>query len=168
MRNSVYDPKITFVIALVLFVVDAFVLNQGLIAIVCLLTIFLYRLPKSISLKLKKRSPKTQLTKSLIYGVMALCVFGANSMNNKMAKGRAEQLISVIEHYYLDNGKYPRDFENLVPEYLSKVPIAKYTLSYNKFRYIRHGNDAMLFYVSFPPFGRPVYKFRDKKWLVRG
>lgn len=164
MDNPAYQFRKTIISAFVLFVIDAFAINQGVIAIIFLLVVFLFWLPKSAILKLFKQSPKIQLTKSLIFGVMAMCIFSANAINNKIAKGRADQLILAIERYHRDNSKYPKELNELTPKYILKVPVAKYTLGFNRFGYIRHDEDAMLFYVAVPPFGRPTYNFSSKKW----
>ncbi len=158
------NPKKTIIIALVLFVVDAFVLNQGVIAAILILAIIFWRLPKSAILKFKNQSPKIQLTKSLIYGVTAICVFGANTINNKIAESRAEQLIHIIEQYHQANGKYPAQLSDLAPTFIPNVPIAKYTLGFNKFWYINRDENASIFYVAMPPFGRPIYNFNNKSW----
>jgi hypothetical protein len=164
MDNPAYNPKKSIIIAFVLFIVDAFVMNLGVIAEILLLVIVLKWLPESAILKFKKQSLKIQLTKSLIYGVMAISVISANAINNKIAKKRAEQVIDAVEQYHQANSKYPAQLSDLVPTYLSKVPEAKYTLAFNKFGYINGDKDAILFYMDLPPFGRPTFDFNDKTW----
>ena len=147
-----------------LFVVDAFVMNQGAIAVITALVIFFWLLPKSALLKYKKESPKAPLTKAAIYGVMVLAVFVANFANNKIATYRAEGLIIAIEKYHQSTGRYPEKLNDLVPAYIPKVPIAKYTLFSSEFWYKNSHDTVVLFYVALPPFGRPTYSFNSQTW----
>jgi hypothetical protein len=150
--------------ATVLFVLDAFVMNQGAISIILILLIVFWWVPKSAFKKYKGQSPKVELTKALIYGSVAIVVFSSNIINNKIAKGRANNLIQVIENYHQTTGQYPQTLTELVPAYLQNVPKAKYTLIFNKFTYINYQGSVSLFYVSLPPYGRPTYVFNRKEW----
>jgi len=148
-----------------IFIIDALFLNQGVIAMITLIVVFIFWLPLAIILIFKKQPSRIPLIKSFIYGFMAVSVLGANTLNNKLAQNRAEALIVAIEQYHQDNAKYPDKLENLVPQYIPKVPIAKYVLSFNKFWYSNHNEYPDLYYVDLPPFGRPTYNFNHKKWI---
>lgn len=165
MDNSVYNHKRTIITALVIFVIDAFVMNQGGIAAILIMAIVFWWLPKSAIFLFKRQSPKIQLTKSIIYGITALCVFGANTINNKIAENRAEQLIHNIEQYHQANSKYPDKLADLVPTYISRVPLAKYTFVFSEFVYFNQDENASIFYFALPPFGRPTYNFNNKSWI---
>ncbi|BBP02081.1 hypothetical protein [Sulfuriferula nivalis] len=164
MNLPVYQVKNTIFTALSLFIVDAFVMNQGAIAVITGVVIVLWLLPKSLVLKYKRESARVPLTKAAIYSIMVLLVFLANVANNKLAKYRAENLIVAIEKYHQETGHYPEKLNNLVPEYISNIPLAKYTLFFNKFRYINHKDTQALYYVELPPFGRPTYSFNRQSW----
>jgi len=164
MSQSEFKIKSTIYTAIALFIFDAFVMNQGAIAAITIFIIFLWLLPKSVFLKYKNKSPKVLLTKALIYGVMALAVFSANFVNNKLAKYRAEKLIVAIEAFHQSTGSYPEKLTDLVPGYIPAVPMAKYTLIFNKYWYIKDKDNASLFYVALPPFGRPTYSFTRQSW----
>ena len=164
MAQSELKIKNSIFTAIALFIFDAFVMNQGAIAAISIFVIVLWLLPKSAFLKYKKESPKSPLTKALIYGVMALAVFSANFANNKLAKYRAEKLIVAIEAYHQSTGSYPEKLTDLVPGYIPAVPMAKYTLIFNKYWYINDKDTASLFYVAMPPFGRPTYSFNRHSW----
>jgi hypothetical protein len=148
----------------ILFVLDALVINQGAISLFLILTIFLWWLPKSAFKKYKQQSPKEELTKVLIYGVIVIAVFTSNTINNKIAQNRANDLVLIIENFHQVTGDYPKTLNDLVPSYLPKVPKAKYTLGFNSFNYINDQGSISLFYHAIPPFGRPTYVFDRKEW----
>jgi hypothetical protein len=54
--------------------------------------------------------------------------------------------------------------EELVPEFIPNVPLAKYNFGFNQFVYSRNEDDATLYYFAVPPFGRPVYDFASREW----
>jgi hypothetical protein len=95
---------------------------------------------------------------------MAFLVFGSNHINNRIARNRAEALIASIEQYKNDKGAYPDNLEALVPEYIDSVPLAKYTFMWNRFQYFVTNGEASLWYVAFPPYGRPTYFFSSREW----
>ena len=54
---------------------------------------------------------------------------------------------------------------DLVPEFVDRVPLAKYTLAFNEFHYyFTSKRGTHLFYVAMPPFGRRVYSFVRDQW----
>jgi predicted PurR-regulated permease PerM len=156
--------KKSIIIASVIFVVDAFVINQGVIALIFIFAVFLAFLPKAIYLHIKKKSPRLQLYKCVIYTVMAVLILVSNYTNNQIARSRAERLIVAIEEFNIDNNTFPSDLKELVPRYMDSVPNAKFTFGMNKFRYFNIDGNTTLFYVHCPPFGRPTYNFTTKKW----
>jgi len=163
MEQPTYKIKGSILTAIALFVVDSFVMNQG-IAVIALFVILFWLLPKSAILKYKKQSPKTSLIKAGIYGLMALAIFSTIYANNKIAKHRANNLINVIEHYHQSTGQYPQTLNELVPAYLPKVPRAKFTLVFGDFYYHNYKGDASLMYIALTPLGRPRYDFSSKAW----
>ena len=164
MEHQPIKSSKTLITAAILFVLDAFVTNQGAISIILILLIVLWWLPKSAFKKHKGQSPKAELTKALIYGLVAIAVFSSNIINNKIAKGCANDLIQVIENYHQTTGQYPQTLTELVPTYLPNVPKAKYTLIFNSFTYVNYQGNVSLFYTALPPFGRPTYVFNRKEW----
>ncbi len=165
MEHQSNTVKKSIITAIILFVLDALVMNQGTISLFLLLTIILWWLPKSAFRKYKKQSPKEELTKVLLYGFIVTAVFTSNSINNKIAQNRANNLVLIIEHFHQVTGGYPETLNDLVPSYLPKLPKAKYTLGFNSFEYINHEGSISLFYHAIPPFGRPTYVFNRKQWI---
>ena len=154
----------SIVVAVSLFIIDAFVLNQGIIALVILFIV----LPFMAVMTIKKREVSVELKKRLIimgiYAAMVVLVFASNYLNNVIAKNRAEVIIKACEQYKLKNGFYPPVLSVLVPEFLEEIPNAKYTLSSDKFRYIASTDHHSLMFAAIPPFGRSYYVLEEKKW----
>jgi len=163
-KQPMCQMKKTIFTAVGLFVLDAFVMNQGAIAVITALAIIFWLLPKSALLKYKRESPTVPLTKAAIYGVMVLAVFIANFANNKIAKYRAESLIVAIEKYHQSTGNYPEKLSDLAPVYIPEVPVAKYTIIFNEFWYRRSHDSVAIFYVALPPFGMHTYSFNRRSW----
>ena len=154
----------TLIIAICLFLIDALLLNQGIIGAIALLVVVFWLIPKSIFLWLKKQSVKPQLYKCAIYFLMAVLIFGANYLNNQIAKSRANQIIGAVEKFKAVNHRYPKKLAELAPEYIEAIPTAKYTLYANGFFYSNRDDHAFIGYVAMPPFGRRIYDFNQKKW----
>jgi len=149
--------------ALLLVFVDGYVLSQGvLISIVAVWQV--------VSGLANVASSKTSETRKLVLARMGIFVFAAvavfsfNAFNKKIAQSRAEQLVTAIKAYRQAENKYPDKLKDLVPEYIPKVPLAKYSMMYNEFHY--SGKYHFLFYVSFPPFTRPSYFFDRNEWAT--
>lgn len=148
-----------------LFVLDAFVMGQGLVAAVILLCVGACLLPKAYLFSLAGRNnrPILRIAGGLVIAAVAIML--TINFNNRVAQDRAERLVAAIESYRAVNGSYPVDLDRLVPGYVEDVPIAKYTLSFNRFVYLNRGDRVILGYVDVPPFGRPYYDFLAKRWL---
>jgi hypothetical protein len=69
-----------------------------------------------------------------------------------------------VKAYNKKLNKYPVTLKELVPEYISEIPSAKYTLSMNEFIYRISDGSAILLYVKYPPFGRPYFDFKKDTW----
>jgi len=144
-----------------LFIVDAFVFNQGVLASVICLGIVLIMLINSLRYR---KDFKKRLIIMGIYAAGAVLTIGAIRFNNNMARQRAEIIIQACEQYWHQKGGFPDRLEDLAPDYLKQVPRAKYAFSNSRFIY-RSGPDRhTLMYVAFPPFGRKVYSLENRKW----
>ncbi len=148
-------------LALVFF--DAFVLNQGGISALVGIGLVLIGLPLAI-LRRPHSLRAARLRNLGIYAVAILMVFALNAANNRLAHHRAEALITAIKSFHQKYHRYPERLDNLAPEFVEQVPLAKYTLFLNNFFYYGGEGEASLFYVSFPPFGRPIYQFPKDEW----
>lgn len=154
----------TVIIAIFLFILDAFVLNQGIIALVALFI----ALPIMIIRAFMRRKDKPLFKKRLavcgIYLLMSMLILASNTINNKMARSRAEVLIEACEKYKDINNEYPEKLSDLVPDFINEIPVAKYTQMSNRFFYIASEDSHLLLYVAVAPFGRPTYNFEKQKW----
>lgn len=153
-----------FILSALLVTVDAFWLNQGVIAMLVGLGLLLVSLPRTY---LRKFAPvRSQRLRNLgIYLSAVFLVFGFNALNNQLAQSRADFLIAAVNLFHSENQAYPQSLEQLVPGYIKEVPLAKYTLVFNQFRYARSETDTYLQYMDMPPFGRPVYSFQKGEWF---
>jgi hypothetical protein len=146
-----------------LYVVDAFVLAQGVITVVVTAVMVVLGVIDALrgGSTLRRRGVVTICS----YAVLAFAVLGTIRANNALARHRASRVIDALERYKADHGGYPHRLKDLVPVYLPSVPLAKFTLAFNSYRYFsRDGKSADLFYVALPPFGRPTYLLEAKRW----
>jgi len=147
-----------------LIVLDAFYLNQGAIALSVGLWLLVISLPRTFLAKKFATVRKQRLRNIAIYIVAVILVFMFNAANNAIAKRRAEVLVSAVKAFHAKNQRYPKSLGELVPDYVEQIPLAKYTLLFNHFMYHGSGQDATLFYMELPPFGRPTYSFARNEW----
>jgi len=147
-----------------LIVLDAFYLNLGGIALLVGLWLLVISLPRTFLAKKFATVRRQRLRNITIYFVAVILVFMFNAVNNTIAKRRADVLVSAVKAFHTKNQRYPKSLEELVPDYVERIPLAKYTLTFDRFWYRTEGSDAWLFYVKFPPFGRPTYSFARDKW----
>lgn len=146
-----------------LILIDAFILNQGLLSGLVILIQLVIGIPNILRAS-SNHTRQVRLVTLAIYIGAALIVFTANYVNNRIAHHRAEVLISSIKAYKAAENNYPDRLQDLVPKYISAVPNAKFTLEFNKFYY--SSDHHFLLYVSFPPFTRPTYSFDKEQWQV--
>ena len=144
-----------------LFIIDAFVLNQGVLASVICLSIVLIMLINNIRYR---KDFKKRLIIMGIYAAGAVLTIGVIRFNNSMARQHAEIIIQACGQYWNQKGGFPDRLEDLVPDYLKQVPRAKYAFSNNRFIYRSRPDSHTLMYVAFPPFGRKIYSFENRKW----
>lgn len=162
--RSVPSPTRALLLGLALVGLDAFLFNQGVIALVVAASVVLVGAPRALLAKKFQGVRGRRLTCLAIYLVAVAMVFGLNAFNNKLAHRRAGDLISAVEAFHADQGRYPRSLSELVPSYIDEVPAAKYTLAFDRFWYYADDENATLLYVAFPPFGRPTYSFARGEW----
>jgi len=156
-----YSMVRSAIIAGSLFIIDAFVFNQGVLASVICLSIVLIMLINSIRYR---KDFKKRLIIMGIYAAGAVLTIGAIRFNNNLARQHAEIIIQACEQYWHQKGGFPDRLEDLVPDYLKQVPRAKYAFSNNRFIYRSRPDSHTLMYVAFPPFGRKIYSLENQKW----
>lgn len=154
----------TFIIAVILFGLDAFWLNQGVIALITIIIALPIMIIKALINWKNKPLLKKRLAAGGIYLLMSLLIFASISLNNKIARSRADMLIETCEKYKKKNNEYPENLSDLVPDFINEIPVAKYTLNSNRFFYTASKGSHSLFYMAMPPYGRPTYSFEKQKW----
>lgn len=153
-----------FYAAAALFLLDAFIMGQGMIAAAILLGVAVWLVPKAALFFAAGRNgwPTTRL--ALLLAATAVAIMLTINLNNTLAQQRAQQLIAAIEIYRAASGRYPPTLDALVPGYIDTIPQAKYTLTFNRFLYLNRARRVSLAYVDVPPFGRPSYDFANRRW----
>jgi hypothetical protein len=160
-------PIGSFVGAAVVYFVDAFLLNQGALAVLVALVAVVALIPALIAGALA-RSWTTPLAWTLRAGAFAsaaAAVLATNAWQNAAAHRRAEDVIVACERYHDANGRYPDALADLAPRFLPGEPRAKYVFMFGRFSY--HTADAAhhtLGYTTLPPFGRPFYVLEEARW----
>ncbi|MBO3715498.1 MAG: hypothetical protein J5X23_11060 [Candidatus Accumulibacter sp.] len=143
--------------------VDAFWLNQGVVAGLVGAGLVLIGLP--LALLKKPRALRAQRIRNLaIYAASVILVFVLNAINNHIAATRAAVIVSAVKTFHDKYGHYPESLSDLTPEFIDHIPLAKYTLGQNTFYYRVAEGHVALFYVKFPPFGRAIYRFPEDRW----
>ena len=155
--------KKTLIGAALLFFVDAIWMNQGGISAILGLAILFVSIP--MALFGRERALRAyKLKKSAIWLVAIVSVFAFNWASNQMARHRANDVVAAVKAYHQQHGAYPKRLDDLVPAFLLSVPRAKYVLGLGEFKYLYDEARPTLFYVEFPPFGRPTFSFgRDER-----
>ncbi len=158
----------SLVIAAVLYVLDALVLDQGVWAILAVLIVAVVRLSRA-ALALARTgwtATRVHALTVLIYLLMATAVLGTKYANERIARDRAEVVIAAVRQYEQRQGRLPERLEDLVPDFLPSVPRAKYTLLqvFNSFVYDDSPSRHTLMWMALPPFGRVTYNFEQGRW----
>jgi hypothetical protein len=158
--------RITIILAAILFIFDAFVLNQGFVSLVIILITLFVLLPRALWVYRKNRPLYlTRLTKAGIYLLAAFSVFTANALQNRIADRRAIALGNACLAFHAKYNHYPQQLNELVPEFIPYVPMAK-SLAGASFMYFSppSGHEPMLYYQALPPFGRRFYHMEKGSW----
>jgi hypothetical protein len=155
-------PRV-LLIATLLIVVDAFLMNQGVISVFVGITLLLVGVPRALLPRFSAVRSRRLANIAVYLGAVVL-VLVLNGVNNGIAASRGEGLVSAVKAFHAKYRQYPESLDSLVPEFIEGVPRAKYTLQYGAFTYIRTERGALLYYVESPPFGRPTYDFNSGRW----
>lgn len=108
---------------------------------------------------------KVAIAQVLMPIVTLAIVLANSSLQGRIARANSERLIKVCERYRADHGDYPERLDQLVPDYVSAVPRAKYCCAFGAFSYWNfEGPNAFFWWVELPPYGRRTYDLDSKKW----
>src|SRR5215475_4525434 len=110
---------IAAVIAVVLYVVDAFVLSLPFFALVLFALVLLYFLPATLwALRSNRRIARVRATSAGIYLLVAISIFVTLGLQNSMADRRAVKLGDACLAYRAKYHRYPKNLNALVPEFI--------------------------------------------------
>ncbi|MBI5883907.1 MAG: hypothetical protein HZB91_12480 [Elusimicrobia bacterium] len=148
-------PVRAAVVASALLLLDAFVLNQAVLPILGGILMVLVDGPGAV---LAARRGELDLAwrrglRAGFFVTAAGLAVAAVRVNNNIAWGRAERVISACGQYRQAKGRYPQSLQELVPEFLPAVPRAKPVAMFSDFRYEPAGNRHRLAWRVFPPRG---------------
>ncbi len=146
------------------FALDAFVMQQGLISIILLLLCVFWMAPAAVIGRKDKPLARFRALRATAYVLAAFAALAMIRLNNALAERRAEIVVAAVRQYQNKRGRFPDRLEQVAPEFLPSVPLAKYSLMYNDFQYFKSSENPRLYYVVFPPFGRSVYYFESGRW----
>jgi len=155
----------TLCVAASIFVLDAVILNQGFVAVILILLALFVFFPVAV-LQRRRDRPKYEqrLVKIAIYVLTGIAVLGSNTLQNRIADRRAIAIGNACLAYRAKYHQYPAELEELVPEFLSSVPPAKWGESFNYSRALNADHEPMLWYAAVPPFGRRFYHMESGTW----
>ena len=163
-KDAAVNLTRTAVNAALLVVVDALVFNQGVLAVLVGLWQLLVALPRALLVRRLAHQRDARLRRIALWMAAVVAVLAFNVGSNRLAQSRADALVVAVKAFHAQHQRYPKSLQELVPAFVPEVPRAKYTLVFNHFWYSTQGDDAMLFYVALPPFGRPTYTFSRGEW----
>jgi len=164
---QVYSIRDSWRFAALLFAIDGICLGQfGFAALLFGWTV-LVRIPM-IALAWKDRPlrnfriKKVALYLLAVVGIMVLFIF-----NRQVGTQRAEELVKAVEAYSAKHGQFPQNLEQVVPEFMSAIPVARYTLAANDYSYktAPDGKHVLSWTVT-PPLARKSCTFEEKRWVT--
>lgn len=165
-RTGKSPVRKTLEFAICLFVVDAFLLNQGIFSgLVAFLAIC--SIPVAFWSLVRRNRSKFRLHMAQIGIVLAGClaVLAANGLQNEMADRKAIKLGTACLEFHARNNRYPKDLHELVPTFIPQVPPAKYAFMDSSFSYMVNGaGEPEIWYTVIPPFARRFYHVEKRTW----
>jgi hypothetical protein len=147
-----------------LFVLDALIFNQFVLAFVTISVVLPVILFRAIRARKDREVLKIRLITAGIFSLMVVCILTANNLNNQLARNRTLYLAAACEKFKSERGSYPEKLSDLVPAYIPEIHSAKVTLIYSGFMYIAREDRHAILFVAIPPFGRVTYTLENKSW----
>jgi hypothetical protein len=87
-----------------------------------------------------------------------------NAVQLGVAEANAQRVVAACEEYHAANGRFPKNLDELVPQYMNSVPFAKYCLGPpGRFAYYNSGTPKLVWQVV-PPYYRKIYDFHTRSW----
>lgn len=162
------ERSLVFVVIATLIggMLDAFFFGlPGFSIILCVAGVLYFPL-RAIQARKDAARLKLRLSKAVITSIVGFSALGMIAHGNVIARERAESLVMAVEQFNAKHGRYPERLEEIIPEFISEIPKAKYVVIADRFRYFKSDSRHSLMYVEIPPFGRRIYTFEDRKWTT--
>jgi hypothetical protein len=103
------------------------------------------------------------LARILIPALTLGLVRANNAVQLGVAEANAHRIVAACEEYHAANGHLPGNLDELVPQYMNSIPVAKYCLGpWSRFSYT--SRSSMLFWHVVPPHYRKIYNFETRSW----
>ena len=117
---------------------------------------------------LRKRARKQGTRLLLAMSLASILTVGLNigtvRFNWWLGQRNAERIVEAVRAYQKDHGgAYPPRLQDLVPDYLGRVPRSRLGIM-SGFRYSIYDGKPSLLWIKIPPFGRPGYDFVESRW----
>ena len=96
-----------------------------------------------------------------IYVSLCIATAGLLTLNLRVAQRRAIPVVSAIERFHSERGRYPDALDELVPRYLPLIPNAGFTLLSRHFGYLA-SRPQLYFPAMFH--GIVAYDFPSRSW----
>jgi hypothetical protein len=109
----------------------------------------------------EKQRRSEWLRATAAYALLFFATMGVILSNWGLAQRRAEPVISAVNRYHSERGRYPKTLDELVPSYLPSIPRAGYTVLSRDFRYY---NDRPQLCIVVMMHGISAYDFPTETW----
>jgi hypothetical protein len=154
------------VIVGVVVVVDALVYGLGGLTFMFAIPIVLAVLIIA-GLAAVRRDPeraKLNLLRAGVWVAAAVLASAITAANSAISERRAHQVIAAVRAYEARHQRLPDRLEALVPDFLSSVPRARYTLIGNEFWYMVNKDAHTLTWFEMAIFTQRRYTFETNRW----
>ncbi|MDA8110530.1 MAG: hypothetical protein M0015_18200 [Betaproteobacteria bacterium] len=123
---------------------------------------------KAVASRLR-RTPgyRADAARCAIFAAAALLVLVGFWGQLRVGSANAARVIDALERYRAAEGRYPPTLAAMTPAYLARVPRCAYRILLPcRFHYHAEGQTGMhtLWWIAYPPFGRPVYQVETRTW----
>jgi|SRR3989304_4177669 len=151
------------VIALCIFIFDSLMIGAPMITAFVMIYLIVYIAPVTLFSIRNRPRFKYFGGKFLIYAILIFSSFWFHTYDISLAQQRSEIIISAVNQYHQDNGRYPDTLQTLVPAYLPEIPEPR--IAPGEFYYGGAPDNPFLMFVEYPPFGRRSWNFANKEWI---
>lgn len=158
--------RTTLVVCAALLAIDVVFFGAPMLGAYTAIALLLWLLPRIF---LAWRKPGLRRHRALValltLGMIATDISIYRIYDN-IARARVLEVAEELLRYKARTGAFPEKLEQLVPEYLPAVPVAKPGLvMLNGIWYLHKSpGPTGLMYVSFPPYGRHIYDVDKREW----